>query len=65
MRINGIYTLFLAIATALAIVSCGEDRTYEYLEKTEENQWTYSKMKEFYLPFENLMFEELMMEIFA
>ena len=49
MRINGIYTLFLAIATALAIVSCGEDRTYEYLAKTEENQWTYSKMKEVYL----------------
>lgn len=40
-------SLFAFIATTL--ISCGEDRTYEYLEMTKENQWTYSKMKEVYL----------------
>ena len=39
-----VLTLFAALFT-----SCGEDRTHEYYEKTEENQWTYSKMKEVYL----------------
>ena len=34
---------------AALFASCGEDRTHEYLEMTEENQWTYSKMKEVYL----------------
>lgn len=48
MRINRLYTLLLALVALLTVVSCGEDRTYEYLEKTEENQWTYSKMKEVY-----------------
>ena len=31
------------------LLSCGEDRTHEYLEMTEENQWTYSTMKDVYL----------------
>ena len=48
MRINRLYTLLLALVALLSVASCGEDRTYEYLEKTEENQWTYSKMKEVY-----------------
>ena len=29
--------------------SCGEDRTYEYLELTQENQWIYEKMQDVYL----------------
>ncbi|MBR3977581.1 MAG: hypothetical protein IKJ95_07130 [Bacteroidaceae bacterium] len=39
----------IAVAALLSIVSCGEDRTYEYLEKTEENQWIFSTMKAEYL----------------
>ena len=34
---------------AVMVTSCGEDRTGEYLEMTQENQWTYSTMKEVYL----------------
>ena len=41
-------SLFLAFVVAM-ISACGEDRTHEYYEKTEENQWTYSKMKDVYL----------------
>lgn len=40
-----IYT-FLAITL---LCSCGEDRTYEYLELTQENQWIFEKMQEKYL----------------
>lgn len=40
---------FLCIFFVATLVSCGEDRTYEYFEMTKENQWTYSKMKEVYL----------------
>ena len=32
-----------------ALFGCGEDRTHEFYEMTEENQWTFSKMKEVYL----------------
>lgn len=34
---------------AIILTACGEDRTGEYMEMTQENQWTYSKMKEIYL----------------
>ena len=34
---------------ALLSISCGEDRTYQYLELTKENQWIYSTMKSNYL----------------
>lgn len=49
MRIDRLYKLFLVFVAALAFVSCGEDRTHEYLELTAENQWIYSQMKENYL----------------
>ena len=49
MRTRRLYTLSLLLATALSFLSCGEDRTYEYLEKTAENQWIFSKMSEEYL----------------
>ena len=39
----------ICILVSLTLLSCGEDRTYEYLEKTKENQWIYSTMKETYL----------------
>ena len=34
---------------ALLVCSCGEDRSGEYYELTQENQWIYYKMKEVYL----------------
>ena len=42
--------LSLVIALVVAMFSsCGEDRTREYYDLTEENQWIYSKMQEVYL----------------
>ena len=43
------YLIIVLTFFAALFASCGEDRTHEYYEKTEENQWTYSKMKEVYL----------------
>lgn len=43
------YIALLCLLSVAALVGCGEDRTHEYYEMTEENQWTYSKMKEVYL----------------
>ena len=44
--INRIFAIFLAV---FLFASCGEDRTYQYLELTEECQWIYAQMKESYL----------------
>ena len=43
------YLILVLVVFATLFASCGEDRTHEYYEKTEENQWTYSKMMEVYL----------------
>lgn len=45
---KGIYISIILFFVVAILSSCGEDRTHEYYEKTEENQWTYSKMKEVY-----------------
>lgn len=39
---------YLLFAT-IFLIGCGEDRTYEYLELTQENQWIYQKMRDVYL----------------
>lgn len=49
MKKTGLYRILAAVFAAILLFGCGEDRTYEYLEMTKENQWTYSKMKEVYL----------------
>ena len=49
MKNKVLYKLMLGITTLISLIYCGEDRTYEYLEMTAENQWTYSRMKEVYL----------------
>lgn len=41
--------IILTFYTAAFLISCGEDRSYQYLELTEECQWIYSQMKEHYL----------------
>ena len=48
MKKSTYLSLLIALVVAM-FTSCGEDRTHEFLEMTEENQWTYSKMKEVYL----------------
>lgn len=49
MKTKTLYTFLSLLSAMLLFVSCGEDRTHEYIEKTEENQWIYSKMKDVYL----------------
>ena len=41
--------IILLCTTLFLLASCGEDRTHEYLEMTQDNQWTFSKMREVYL----------------
>lgn len=41
--------LILCIISFLVLVACGEDRTHEFYEQTEENQWIYNTMKDIYL----------------
>ena len=42
------------ILSLVALISCGEDRTNEYLEQTKENQWIYNTMKDVYLWKQNI-----------
>ena len=43
-------TLFTILSISLiTLLSCGEDRTHEYLEQTKENQWIYTTMQNVYL----------------
>ena len=49
MKTSRLYKLSLILTALISFVSCGEDRTYEYLEKTAENQWIFSTMSEEYL----------------
>lgn len=47
MKANSLFTLlFISFIT---LISCGEDRTHEYLEQTKENQWIYTTMQNVYL----------------
>lgn len=39
----------LVLLTGLFFTSCGEDRTYQYEEKTEKSQWIYKIMNQYYL----------------
>ncbi len=46
MKYNIVKYLLL---TLIFVIGCGEDRTYEYLELTQENQWIFQKMQDVYL----------------
>ncbi len=39
----------LVAAVLLAVASCGEDRTYEYVQKTQCDHWMQEAMQEYYL----------------
>lgn len=42
-------THILLVCGVLMAISCGEDRTYEYEEKTQHNSWMHKMMLEHYL----------------
>jgi hypothetical protein len=42
-------THILIICGVFMAISCGEDRTYEYEEKTQHNKWMHDMMLEHYL----------------
>ena len=48
------YLSLVIVFVATILMGCGEDRTHEYYDLTEENQWIYSKMKEVYLWRDNI-----------
>ena len=41
--------IIYVVMALFLLCACGEDRTYEYLELTQENQWTYDRVSEVYL----------------
>ena len=42
------------VAMAMLLPSCGEDRTYEFLAKTENNYWIESQMRDIYLYYQDV-----------
>ena len=42
-------THIVAICGVLLAISCGEDRTYQYEEKTQHNHWMLEMMQDKYL----------------
>jgi len=46
---NRVISLLFGTFILLFICSCGEDRTYEYIEKTERNHWIMDVLKNKYL----------------
>ncbi len=49
-----IHLILLPTVTAFALLSCGEDRTKEYLAKTEVDNWIEAQMKEIYLYYKDM-----------
>ncbi len=43
------FVSLVVLLTGLFFSSCGEDRTYQYEEKTEKSQWIYKIMDQYYL----------------
>lgn len=60
-RISTIISIILLLAL---IVSCGEDRTYEYEKKTEHNIWMFEQMSNKYLWADNFK-EQTFKDYFA
>ena len=42
-------THIILLCGVLSAISCGEDRTYEYEQKTQHNSWIHKMMLEHYL----------------
>ena len=45
MKNKIVYLIFMLMLAC----GCGEDRTYEYLELTQDNQWIFDCMQQNYL----------------
>ena len=48
-RLSSKYLLAFLIGATCFLTSCGEDRTYQFEEKTGKNQWIYNIMNQWYL----------------
>ena len=46
---NKIFFYIVVFLSVLSVCSCGEDRTYQYEEKTQHNHWLYDVMLDEYL----------------
>lgn len=42
-------TFIISLSFVLSLVSCGRDRTYEYVDKTQHNHWALELLRENYL----------------
>lgn len=51
---NRIWATGLSFLAACELASCGEDRTYEFEEKTQETHWIYDVMRQYYLWYEEM-----------
>ena len=51
---NKIFFYIVTVFAVLSVCSCGEDRTYQYEEKTQHNHWMYDVMLDEYLWTEGL-----------
>lgn len=49
-----VYFIPLLAVAAILFSSCGEDRTYEFLAKTEVDNWIEAQMKEIYLYYQDM-----------
>ncbi len=48
------YSIPASAVVALAFLSCGEDRTHEFLAKTEVDNWIEAQMREIYLYYQDM-----------
>ena len=51
---KNIFPCGLLAAVPLFLASCGEDRTYEYLAKTETDNWIEAQMRDVYLYYQDM-----------
>ena len=51
---KNIFPCGLLAAVPLFLASCGEDRTYEYLTKTETDNWIEAQMRDVYLYYQDM-----------
>lgn len=49
LKMKSFLTHIFIISSVLILLSCGEDRTWEYEEKTQHNHWALEQMRDKYL----------------
>ena len=58
MRKSAILSLISFCGVALCLMSCGEDRSWQYYEKIQTKTWMYQVMQQAYLYYEDLPAED-------